>query len=397
MLVGELFGRANLVLLDANGRVDGAWATLRRAGRTIARGERYETPAGGPLPRRSEDDAVADGDSPSAEDEPFPLSRSLEERYAKESVEARIVARRERLRVDVGRELRRRSKALRKMDEELAAAEGAERFREIGELLKSSLHQVARGASSVELVDYFDPAMPNVRIDLDPRRSPADNVERWFRKYRKAQRGRPILEERRDRFLRELATLQAVQSSLDEPDVADGDLDALEARARPLVRPGRREQSRATSRTGRGSGAAAGPRRFLSRDGVEILVGRNARRNDELTFRTARGNDLFFHVAGRPGSHVIARTSPRPDAPLETLLDAAILALYYSTSKRSPTDLTGAAADVDYTPVKYVTKPKGAKPGLVLLARHRTVRVQYDAERMARLRGSAEGAEAPSD
>jgi predicted ribosome quality control (RQC) complex YloA/Tae2 family protein len=128
----------------------------------------------------------------------------------------------------------------------------------------------------------------------------------------------------------------------------------------------------------------------VSADGLEILVGRNAKGNDELTRKIARGNDWFLHVSGRPGSHVIVRALPGKTVPLETLLDAAHLALYYSLSQkdRSGPGLT-AAADVHYTPVKYVRKPKGLEPGRVLLATHKTLRVRLEAGRLERLKRSA--------
>jgi predicted ribosome quality control (RQC) complex YloA/Tae2 family protein len=100
----------------------------------------------------------------------------------------------------------------------------------------------------------------------------------------------------------------------------------------------------------------------------------------------ARGNDIFLHVSGRPGAHVIIRTIPGKTVPRDTLLEAGQLALYYSLGKRSgAVFVEGAAAEVDYTPAKLVSKPKGAPPGLVMLSRHKTLRIRLEREIFERI------------
>ncbi|MBI3724775.1 DUF814 domain-containing protein, partial [bacterium] len=125
-----------------------------------------------------------------------------------------------------------------------------------------------------------------------------------------------------------------------------------------------------------------GPRKFDSR-GFTILVGRSNEENDRLTLTVARGNDLFFHVRGFPGSHVIVRTERDKSVPLETLLDAAALAVHYSKVRGN------TRADVSYTPRKYVRKPRGAKPGLVEISNEKTIRPDGDPARLARLLATA--------
>ena len=132
-----------------------------------------------------------------------------------------------------------------------------------------------------------------------------------------------------------------------------------------------------------------GPRQFFSRDGFEILVGRSNQENDHLTIHMARGNDLFFHVRGFPGSHVIVRNQPNKTVPLETLLDAGALAVHYSKIRGN------TRADVRYTPRKYVSKPRGAKPGLVTISNEKTIRPDGDPERLKRLLASAGQREDP--
>ncbi|MCC6742667.1 MAG: DUF814 domain-containing protein, partial [Acidobacteria bacterium] len=123
----------------------------------------------------------------------------------------------------------------------------------------------------------------------------------------------------------------------------------------------------------RGSGAArpvSGARRFVSSDGYEILVGRTSSANDEITFKVARPSDIWLHAADYPGSHVIVRLARRGDVPHRTLLEAAQLAAFYSQAKDE------ALVDVRYVQRKFVSKPRGAAPGLVRLHRFKTIAVR---------------------
>jgi len=234
-------------------------------------------------------------------------------------------------------------------------------------------------------VDYYAPDLPRVVIPLDPARDPLQNIERYFQRYRKAQRAVPVILERAERVRGEIERLAELTAEM-EKATSPADLDAIEKRI-PGLSPGRVPSPSQKRFPAGPAPAASGPRRFTSGDGLTILVGRGGAQNDELTFRLARGNDIFLHVSGRPGPHVVIRALPGRQVPPETLLDAAQLALYYSlTSRHAVRFEEGLAADVDYTEVKHVRKPRGAKPGMVLLARHQTLRVNAEPERIQRLR-----------
>ncbi len=245
-----------------------------------------------------------------------------------------------------------------------------------GELLKSALGSLKRGMTEVEIPDYYAEGAPLRRILLDPRLSPIENVERRFRRYKKRERALPIIAKRLARAedgAREIASLRervAAAESIEE-------LSALDAAISRFAR------EKGVRQKGAARTARAGPRRFVSADGIEILVGRNARGNDELTFRIARGNDLFLHASGVVGSHVIVR-APVESVPPETLIDAAHLAVYYSGPRR---DRVAAGGEVDYTSVKHLRRVKGGPPGRVLFTDHRSLRVRWEPERFARLRG----------
>jgi predicted ribosome quality control (RQC) complex YloA/Tae2 family protein len=124
------------------------------------------------------------------------------------------------------------------------------------------------------------------------------------------------------------------------------------------------------------------PKIYKTVDGLEIWVGKNDDGNDVLTTRLARGNDLFFHLEGSPGSHVILRTAGQTDAPSESLLDAAELAVEFSKAK------TATRASVHIAAVKDISKPSGTKPGLVYVHRGRTLQLRRDPKRLERVLAS---------
>ena len=124
------------------------------------------------------------------------------------------------------------------------------------------------------------------------------------------------------------------------------------------------------------------PKRYKSADGLEIWVGRSDEGNDYLTTRLAHGNDLFFHLEGSPGSHVILRTESSKDPPPESLLDACELAVHFSKHKEA------RRADVHVAPIKYVRKPPRAKPGLVYVTSGKTIHLRRDPARLERVLAS---------
>ena len=378
-LVHELFGRrANLILLDGERNCVAQLNAAVREGRRLSQNTVYKFPP--PSGGSSKEGGPVDLDLPAGEG-PFPISGAIEEYFSRAHEGLLFVERRAAISRTLGRELKRRRATLAKAEKDLERAQERERDREFGELLKGAYGQLKRGLATIELTDYFSEDLGNRIIELEPFLSPQENIERYFKRYRKAQRAIPILRQRLGTLRNELHALEELEARA-QAATQLADLEGLETAASRFA--GRKRQA---TRSVHRKGEAHGPRRFVSSDGYEILVGRTATENDRLTFRIARGNDLFFHVAGRPGAHVILRTQPGAEVPVESLRDAALLALYYSLPVRSGGVLVeGARADVDYTPVKHVRKPRGGKPGLVLLATHRTIRTELDNERLTRLR-----------
>jgi len=146
-------------------------------------------------------------------------------------------------------------------------------------------------------------------------------------------------------------------------------------KGKPAAAPVQSSETRATP-------ARLLPKRYKTQDGLEIWVGRSDEGNDHLTTRLARGNDLFFHLEGYPGSHVVLRTEGRSDPPPKSLLDACELAVHFSKLKNS------GGADVHVAPIKNVKKPRGAKPGLVYVRSGKTIHLRRDPKRLQNILAS---------
>ncbi len=272
----------------------------------------------------------------------------------------------------------------RKLEQQLAGVDEADAIERRADLLKTNLARIPRGAARVTLIDYAaadttggEPA--EVEVELDPTKSAQDQMKALYKKARKLRSGEVHVRMRQgetDALLEELRGFEARLTGLESED----DEEALEALAAELVAkqvlPKPKQAPKVKQQQNQG------PRSFRTKEGHEVLVGRSDEENDRLTMRTARGNDLFFHVRGCPGSHVILRVDPKRPPNHESLLDAATLAVYYSKARNR------GAVDVSYTPRKWVSKPKGAKPGLVRISNEKTVRAGGDPERLQRVLGS---------
>lgn len=266
---------------------------------------------------------------------------------------------------------------LQKQVEEVA---DADRYEAEGDLIKANLGQLKRGAKSVTLTDYTSGEAREVTISLDSSKDPLENMKARYKRAKKLRRGEGNLLMRQGETDAQLETLEALLSELEalEPEDEAG-LDALEAKARKEgVLPKDKKAPKRKQQVNQG------PRRYRTREGHLVMVGRSDAENDRLTMRTARGNDLFFHVAGCPGSHVILRVDPKRPPNHESLVDAGTLAVYYSKARQR------GKVDVHYTPRKWVKKPRGAKPGLVQISNFKTVRAGGEPERTKRMLDSLE-------
>ncbi len=270
------------------------------------------------------------------------------------------------------------------LQEDLGKARQAESIRQKGELLKNVLHTIKSGDEKILAAEYQTGEV--VEIPLDPTMSPAANMESYFVRYQKELRKAQIIQQ-------QLEELEAAQSELDDierqladalsddsPDAQAVKLLTAHKTVRRLIHrhfpKSRTKAPPVKAKAKRKIPTRLLPKRYTTQDGLEIWVGRSDEANDYLTTRLARGNDLFFHLEGYPGSHVVLRTEGRVDPPPDSLLDACELAVHFSRLKNA------VRADVHVAPIKNVRKPKGAKPGFVFVRGGRTIYLKRDPKRL---------------
>ena len=258
-------------------------------------------------------------------------------------------------------------------EKELTACLDRDHLRICGELITANLYRMERGQSRLTAQNYYDENCADVDIPLDVRLSPQENAARYFKQYAKAKTAEKYLTAQLQRGGEELQYLESVlqelaqaESEQDFNDIRTELTDGGYLRGRGKKQPGFQRASK--------------PREFRSSAGVRILVGRNNRQNDRLTTKDADKRDIWLHTQKIHGSHVILCTGgAEPDE--QSLMEAASLAAYFSQAQGS------TKVPVDYTPVKFVKKPAGAKPGMVVYTTYQTVLADPDEELVKRLAG----------
>lgn len=256
-------------------------------------------------------------------------------------------------------------------EKELAACLDRDHLRICGELITANLYRMERGQSRLTAQNYYDENCADVDIPLDVRLSPQENAARYFKQYAKAKTAEKYLTAQLQRGREELQYLESVlqelaqaESEQDFNDIRTELTDGGYLRGRGKKQPGFQRASK--------------PREFRSSAGLRILVGRNNRQNDRLTTKDADKRDIWLHTQKIHGSHVILCTGgAEPDE--QSLMEAASLAAYFSQAQGS------TKVPVDYTPVKFVKKPAGAKPGMVVYTTYQTMLADPDEELVKRL------------
>ena len=258
-------------------------------------------------------------------------------------------------------------------EKELTACLDRDHLRICGELITANLYRMERGQSCLTAQNYYDENCADVDIPLDVRLSPQENAARYFKQYAKAKTAEKYLTAQLQRGGEELQYLESVlqelaqaESEQDFNDIRTELTDGGYLRGRGKKQPGFQRASK--------------PREFRSSAGLRILVGRNNRQNDRLTTKDADKRDIWLHTQKIHGSHVILCTGgAEPDE--QSLMEAASLAAYFSQAQGS------TKVPVDYTPVKFVKKPAGAKPGMVVYTTYQTMLADPDEELAKRLAG----------
>ena len=254
----------------------------------------------------------------------------------------------------------------------LNSGEQMEKCRLYGELLTANLHSLKSGTDTAAVDNYYADPVERIAIPLDRQLTPGENAQRYYKKYQKLKAARDMAIVQREQTLSELNYLEGQLDNLTKC-TAENELSELieELKEQGYIKRDKGGKKKMKL-------AASKPMHFVSSTGADIYVGKNNRQNDELTLRFASPNDIWMHTKNIPGSHVIVKGASEQDTATRT--EAALLAAYYSRARGSEN------VAVDYTPRKYVKKPAGAKPGMVIYTTNKTAYVTPSEEAVAGLK-----------
>jgi predicted ribosome quality control (RQC) complex YloA/Tae2 family protein len=269
----------------------------------------------------------------------------------------------------VAAQIKKKDRLKQKLQAQLKAAVEAQSLKTYADLLYAQHDKTARG-STLRIPNLFDPELGEVIIPLAPALSLIENANRYHKLYRKAVRSIPQVTERLRLLESEIVALRQEEEEVVKAHSEKNSLAVVEEL------PVGRVRKPATSEPRLGGDTRPNPetlvrrtaKLFRSSEGMQILVGKSSKDNDTLTLKVARSEDFWLHVAGYGGSHVVLRNPEKlPAAPKQSLLEAAQLAAYFSQARNAP------KVEVHYTQKKFVSKPKGAKPGLVRLREYKSI------------------------
>ncbi|TCO78971.1 Rqc2 family fibronectin-binding protein [Marinisporobacter balticus] len=290
------------------------------------------------------------------------MSNVLEEYYIKRDLFDRLKQKSTDLRKLVTHTLNKLSNKKQKLRKELISAQKSQNYRIYGELLTANLYLIEKDAHEIEVINFYDPTAAPVIIPLDTNLTPAQNAQKYFKRYTKsknAEKEKQLQLEETDNeihyFENLLHTIESAWSLADIEEIRS-----------ELVEEGYIKKKRNLSSKKKKKDISSKPLSFISSDGFQIMVGKNNKQNDQLTLKTASKKDLWFHTKDLPGSHVIIFCK-NDKVPESTILEAAELAAFHSKGKMS------SNVPIDYTFVKNVKKPSGAKPGMVIYENNKTI------------------------
>ncbi len=277
----------------------------------------------------------------------------LEEFYVTKDLVNRLKQKTYDIRKLVQNNIDRAIKKVELQEKTIKDAEKREKFKLYGELITANVYSINRGDKVLVTQNYYSENLENIEIKLDEQLTPAENAQKYFKRYNKMKRAYFATIEQLESSKSELQYLESVMASIlhlhDEADIDDIRQELYE---QGFVK----KQAKKTK-----SFAKSKPLHFVSSDGYDIFVGKNNKQNDDLTTKFATKTDIWLHAKNVPGSHVILQTEDQlDDIPDNTIDEALHLAAFYAKTD----DKT--QVEVDYTPAKFVKKPNGAKPGMVV-------------------------------
>ena len=248
-----------------------------------------------------------------------------------------------------------------------------EKYKNYGDLITANIYQIKRGDRLVRLIDYYNPDMPTVTLELDPRIDASGNAQKYYKKYNKLKKAKVELQKQIDIAKNELAYLESVFESFKR---AQGEIEINEIR-RELYENGYGSRMKNYQQI---KIQKSVPIEYKTSNGYKILCGKNNTQNDNLTFKIASKGDYWFHAKNMPGSHVIMFCDGLEEPPAKDFTEACMIAALNSKNTADKT------VEVDYSLVKNIKKPQGAKPGFVIYHTNYSATVDVDAESVEALR-----------
>lgn len=258
--------------------------------------------------------------------------------------------------------------------EELSNCDNKELSKLYGDLISANMYRISKGDSFANLENFYDENYPTVKIPLDVRKTPSQNAQHYYSEYKKSIMAQEKLTEQISLAKEELSYIDSVLDALTR---AETENEVIQLRLE-LAEQGYIKSNRLKGKPPK----ELPPLEFKSSDGYSILVGRNNKQNDKLTTKIANKLDIWLHVHNITGSHVIIFTNGETP-PDRTIEEACILAVYHSKARKS------SQVPVDYCLVKYVKKPNGSKPGMVIFTHNKTAYINPNDDIVERLKENA--------
>lgn len=240
----------------------------------------------------------------------------------------------------------------------LKECEDKDKYRLYGELLTANIYAMEKGMKEIEVINYYSDALDKISINLDVNKTPSQNIQSYYKKYNKLKKSEESAKEQINQNEEELEYLNSVLTNIHNVD----NYSEIEDIKKELIETGyiKFRKSNKNNKT-----KLSKPMHYISSDGFDIYVGKNNIQNDYLSLKFSNKNDLWLHTKNIPGSHVVIKANGK--IPSTTLEEAANLAAYYSKSKNS------SNVPVDYTEIRNLKKPNGAKPGMVIYYTNQTL------------------------
>lgn len=286
-------------------------------------------------------------------------SEMLDDFFKEKDKQDRISNRTANLQKLINTNIERCIKKSKILNENIKEGEKKENYKIKGDLLTSYIYTLKKGDKKVNLLNFYSPEEEYIEISLDENKTPSENVQMYYKKYNKLKKSEEWAFEQLEKNNEELEYLNSVLTNILNVD----SYEEIEDIKRELIETGyiRFKKEKGAKRQKEGK-----PLHFVTSKGYDIYVGKNNLQNDYLSLKFAGKFDLWLHTKNIPGSHVIIKASEVDD---ETLEQAAIIAAFYSKGKN------GSKVPVDYTLVKNLKKPNGAKPGMVIYHTNNTIYV----------------------